>query len=166
MKFYLGQPSFLFLSGCFLYWFLVYSKLGLSTHEHAHIPTPLILCRSSQADLHWDSDNPNCLSPWHTSREPYMSTAITSRACPLLNRALAGRGATLKYRLPLPPFFYLTLHLLFNRASECSENFGFFKRHRNIIEICFSFNSRYGIWGCFKLPIAADYDLPHALAGV
>ena len=27
------------------------------------------------------------------------------------------------------------------------------------------FNLRCGVWGCFRLPTIADYDLPHALAG-
>ena len=43
-------------------------------------------------------------------------------------------------------------------------NFGVFEKNRNIIRICFCFNPRCGIWGCFRLSTAADYDLPHALA--
>ena len=53
----------------------------------------------------------------------------------------------------------------------CSENFGYLvslkkKKHRNVIRLCFCFNPRYRIWDCFRLSTAADYDLPHALAGV
>ena len=35
---------------------------------------------------------------------------------------------------------------------------------KKILRICFHFNPRCGIWGCFRLFTAADYDLP--LAGV
>ena len=34
------------------------------------------------------------------------------------------------------------------------------------IRMCFCFNHRYGIWGWFGLPTAADYDLPRALVDV
>jgi hypothetical protein len=44
--------------------------------------------------------------------------------------------------------------------------FGFFEKPRSIIRICFHPDARCGIWGCFRLSAAADYDLPHALAGV
>jgi hypothetical protein len=33
-------------------------------------------------------------------------------------------------------------------------------------KFCFCFNPRCGIWGCFRLSTAADYDLPYALAEV
>jgi hypothetical protein len=48
-------------------------------------------------------------------------------------------------------------------ATTCSENFGFFKTHRNIMETCFCLIPSVGIWCCFT---AADYDLLPALAGV
>lgn len=46
----------------------------------------------------------------------------------------------------------------------CSEHFGFFK-NRNVMTICFFFNSWCGveIWDCLT---AGDYDLPNALPGV
>jgi hypothetical protein len=54
--------------------------------------------------------------------------------------------------------------------GRCSDNFGvfgFLKKHRNTIRNCCSFNPRYGIWGCFRLSTtSADYDLPHAVAGL
>ena len=37
-------------------------------------------------------------------------------------------------------------------------------KHRNALEICF--NPRCGIWSCFRSSIAANYDLPSALAGM
>ena len=43
-------------------------------------------------------------------------------------------------------------------------NISFFEKHRNIVRICFHFNPSCGIWRCFRLSTAADYDLPHALA--
>jgi hypothetical protein len=47
-------------------------------------------------------------------------------------------------------------------SQHCRENLGFFKK----TEQEYAFNPRCGIWGCFRLPTAADYDLPWALAGV
>jgi hypothetical protein len=40
-------------------------------------------------------------------------------------------------------------------------SFGFFEKHRNM-KICFHFNPRCEIWGCFRLSTAADCDLPAA----
>jgi hypothetical protein len=37
------------------------------------------------------------------------------------------------------------------------------KKKRNSIRVCNRFNPRCGIWACFKLSTAADYDLPRAL---
>ena len=45
---------------------------------------------------------------------------------------------------------------------SCSETFASLKKHRNIIILCFCFNPRCRIWGCFRLSTAADYDLPCA----
>jgi hypothetical protein len=39
----------------------------------------------------------------------------------------------------------------------CSENFHFFKNPVTLFE-CFCFNPRCGIWGCFSLSTAIDYD--------
>jgi hypothetical protein len=44
--------------------------------------------------------------------------------------------------------------------------FFFLTKYRNIIRISFHFNPRCGMWGCFRLSTAADYDLPHTLVGV
>jgi len=41
----------------------------------------------------------------------------------------------------------------------------FKKKHRTIVRICFCFDFRCDIWGCFRLSIATDYDLPCAPAG-
>jgi hypothetical protein len=40
-------------------------------------------------------------------------------------------------------------------VTEYSENFGFFLKHRTIIRIEFCFNPRCGIWGYFRLSVAA-----------
>lgn len=42
-------------------------------------------------------------------------------------------------------------------------NFCFLKKPTNIIKICFVLISAIGIWGCFRLTVAANYDLPYAL---
>jgi hypothetical protein len=39
-------------------------------------------------------------------------------------------------------------------------------KNTNTMGMWFCFNPRYGIWDCFRLSTAADYDLPRALAGV
>jgi hypothetical protein len=46
-----------------------------------------------------------------------------------------------------------------------NRNFGFFKKHRNIIKVCFRFNPRFisKIWGCFGLSTEGENDLPLAL---
>jgi hypothetical protein len=50
-----------------------------------------------------------------------------------------------------------------NLKQPCSKNVGYFGKHRNIMEICFNFNPRCGIWACFT---AGDYDLPCSDRGV
>lgn len=52
-----------------------------------------------------------------------------------------------------------------NRTGHCSENFDLSENIKIIIRMCFHFNTRCGIWGCFRVSTAADYDLLHALTG-
>ena len=47
-----------------------------------------------------------------------------------------------------------------------SEKSGFSENPLMLYELPFCFNLRCGIWDCFRLSIAANYDLSHALAGV
>lgn len=94
-------------------------------HEHTH--TSRLPMLPFQADLHWDSDNPNCFSPWHISREqPYISTAITSGASlssgalelPYCSYCSLFLGS--KCHLPSASLPHWTPHPLFNRElSEC-----------------------------------------------
>lgn len=45
----------------------------------------------------------------------------------------------------------------FGLIIPCSENFGVFEKHRNIMKMCCCFNPRCGIWGSFRLSRAVDY---------
>ena len=49
-------------------------------------------------------------------------------------------------------------------TKRWGENYGFFENP--VMWLCYPFNLRYGIWGCFRLSIAANYDLSRALGGV
>lgn len=48
----------------------------------------------------------------------------------------------------------------------CRENFSSLKNTEILLRIDFYLNTRWRIWGCFRLSPAADYDLLHALAEV
>ena len=102
------------------------------------------------------SEAPGTCTPWDHSSSLLSTLENTEVKSP-------AHGARKSQFILLLKGFQTVFHI----HTCCSDSLKFWilLKNRNIIRLCFCFNPRYGIWGRFRLSTAADYDLPHALAG-